>query len=327
MRFESNKKIIMRLYTRKINPKGTITISTSSSEDKYFEEIDSKKCCKCPKITEEDGYRVCQNCGFIFSQVYDDTPRRSYTREEKNNRIINEIVYTPIGPRTIINGNKDAYGRLINSQYHNFYRKLSKINKSIFSSYERNFYIAFPVFERIKERLSLPDNLMKDALKIYRFSVEKRMTLGRSIESLISASIYCIIRIHGIPITMEEVIEISNVPKKKCVKDFNLIKTKILPFMNFKVKVKHLTPEKYILRFSQDLKLSMKCSNTALKMLEQATKNGYNISGRDPKGIAAALLYNASQLHGEIRSQKEISEKSQVTQVTLRNRRKELFKC
>ncbi|MFX1275820.1 MAG: transcription initiation factor IIB family protein [Promethearchaeota archaeon] len=317
----------MRLYTRKINPKGSISISTSSSEDKYFEEIDSKTCCKNPKITESEGYRVCHNCGFIFSQIYDDTPRRSYTNEEKNNRVMNEVVYTPIGPRTVINGNKDANGRLLDPKYIYFYRKLSKINKSIFSSYERNFYIAFPVFERISERLSLPDNIIKDALKIYKYAVEKKMTLGRSIESLISASIYCVIRIYGIPITMEEVIEITNVPKKKCVRDFSLVRKIILPNLNFKVKVKHLTPEKYIYRFSQDLNLSMKCSNTALKMLKEAIKNGYNISGRDPKGIAAALLYNASQLNGEGRTQKEICDKSLVTQVTLRNRRRELSSC
>ena len=317
----------MRLYTRKINPKGNVSISASSSEDKYFEEVETRKCCKTPIIIENEGYSVCQNCGFLFSQVYDDTPRRSYTKEEKKNRVINEVVYTPIGPRTIINGNKDANGRLIDPKYLNFYRKLSKINKSIFSSYERNFYIAFPVFERIRERLALSDNIMKDALKIYKYAVEKKLTLGRSIESLISAAIYCVIRIYGIPITMEEIIEISNVPKKKCVRDFNLVKISILPHMNFKVKVKHLTPEKYIIRFCQDLKLSMKCSNTALKMLQEATKNGYNISGRDPKGIAAALLYNASQLHGESRTQKEICEKSQVTQVTLRNRRRELSQC
>ena len=167
----------MRLYTRKVNPKGSISISTASSEDKYFEEVESKTCCNSPLITENEGYKVCNNCGFIFSQVYDNTPRRSYTKEEKNNRVMNEVVYTPIGPRTIINGNKDANGRLIDPKYINYYRKLSKINKSIFSSYERNFYIALPVFERIRERLSLPDNIIKDAQKLYKFAVKEKMTL------------------------------------------------------------------------------------------------------------------------------------------------------
>ena len=47
-------------------------------------------------------------------------------------------------------------------------------------------------------------------------------------------------------------------------------------------------------------------------------------SGRGPTGIAAATSYIASVLTGERKTQREIAEIAQVTEVTIRNRYKEL---
>ena len=65
---------------------------------------------------------------------------------------------------------------------------------------------------------------------------------------------------------------------------------------------------------------------TRQKLLEEARQRGYNISGKDPKGLAAALIYSASKVCGHRRTQREICEISQVTQLTLRKRRTELSK-
>ena len=47
-------------------------------------------------------------------------------------------------------------------------------------------------------------------------------------------------------------------------------------------------------------------------------------SGRGPAGIAAAVCYIASILTGNRRTQSEVAEIAQVTEVTIRNRYKEL---
>jgi transcription initiation factor TFIIB len=47
-------------------------------------------------------------------------------------------------------------------------------------------------------------------------------------------------------------------------------------------------------------------------------------SGRGPAGIAAACIYISSQLTNERRTQGDISKEAQVTEVTIRNRYKEL---
>jgi transcription initiation factor TFIIB len=49
-------------------------------------------------------------------------------------------------------------------------------------------------------------------------------------------------------------------------------------------------------------------------------------SGKDPTCIAAAALYIASIMEGERRTQREIGEVAGVTEVTVRNRYKELVR-
>ena len=48
-------------------------------------------------------------------------------------------------------------------------------------------------------------------------------------------------------------------------------------------------------------------------------------SGRGPTGIAAAALYVAALMHGEKRTQREVADVAGVTEVTIRNRYKELL--
>ncbi|MEM1742085.1 MAG: sigma factor-like helix-turn-helix DNA-binding protein, partial [Desulfurococcaceae archaeon] len=49
-------------------------------------------------------------------------------------------------------------------------------------------------------------------------------------------------------------------------------------------------------------------------------------AGKDPAGLAAAAVYIASLELGEKRTQKEVAQVAGVTEVTVRNRYKELVK-
>jgi len=49
-------------------------------------------------------------------------------------------------------------------------------------------------------------------------------------------------------------------------------------------------------------------------------------AGKDPTGLAAASIYISAILEGERRTQREIAEIVHVTEVTVRNRYKELVR-
>ena len=63
-----------------------------------------------------------------------------------------------------------------------------------------------------------------------------------------------------------------------------------------------------------------------MEIVDQALKQKL-VSGRGPIGVVAAAVYIASVLNGEERTQKEIAEVAGVTEVTVRNRYRELKKA
>lgn len=293
-------------------------------EEDLIEDKESLSCCDSPKLTQDEGYSVCLNCGLVYSRIFDDSPRRAFTHEEIQKRKCNERVYSPIGPRTIIRGNRDARGSLLSPKFKSKFNRLAKIHRSLTTSFERNLWIALPNLQRLQKRLSIPDTVAEDALRIYIQTVKKKLTMGRSIDTLLSASIFCALRVHGIPRTIEEITKVAQIPKKKVVKSYRLILMEILPKLN--LKVQHFTADRYVDKFNDELKLSMRCRNIAVKLIKNAKKNGFHSAGKDPKGIAAAAIYLGSKICSEHKTQKEISSLAKVTEVTLRMRVKDLQK-
>ena len=66
-------------------------------------------------------------------------------------------------------------------------------------------------------------------------------------------------------------------------------------------------------------------SPDGVDIIRKALKKGL-ISGRGPTGVAAAALYITSAMHGEKKTQKEVADVAGVTEVTIRNRYRELKK-
>ncbi len=297
---------------------------SSFENNDFFVEKGKEPCCDAPKIIEKAGFFVCLNCGSADERSIDDSPRRAFTQEEIQKRKSNERVYSPIGPRTIIRGNRDARGTLLSPKYKSKFNRLAKIHRSLTTSFERNLWIALPNLQRLQKRLGIPDTVAEDALRIYTQTVKKKLTMGRSIDTLLSASIFCALRVHGIPRTIEEITKVAQIPKKKVIKSYRLILMEVLPHLN--LKVQHFGPVRYVDKFNDELKLSMQCRNTAVKIIENAQESGFNSAGKDPKGIAAAAIYIGSKICSENRTQKEISKLARVTEVTLRMRVKDLMK-
>ncbi|MBU0635412.1 transcription initiation factor IIB, partial [Candidatus Micrarchaeota archaeon] len=92
-----------------------------------------------------------------------------------------------------------------------------------------------------------------------------------------------------------------------------------------KLDVPLTNPIHYIPRFASELNLSGEVQEEGRKILEKAIGNGL-ISGRGPTGVAAAAVYIAGLLKGERRTQKEVANVAGVTEVTIRNRYRELKK-
>ena len=84
-----------------------------------------------------------------------------------------------------------------------------------------------------------------------------------------------------------------------------------------------VNPDNYVPRFCAKLNLTNNVVHKANYILKMANEIELT-AGRGPTGIAAASVYLASILEKEQRTQKQVSEAAGVTEVTIRNRYKEI---
>jgi transcription initiation factor TFIIB len=90
-----------------------------------------------------------------------------------------------------------------------------------------------------------------------------------------------------------------------------------------KIQIPIATPQNYISRLCGQLHLNGETQKIVKELLVEAGEKGL-ITGRSPLAIVGALIYIASHLTGDKRTQSEVALAANVTEVTIRNRYKEL---
>ncbi len=269
---------------------------------------------------------VCMNCGFVIAaKLADRGPEwRAFNAEQraKRARVGAPLTYTihDKGLSTMIDWHdRDVYGkRLSPGQKAQIYR-LRKWQRRIRVSdaTERNLAFALSEISKIANSLNLPKNILETASVIYRRAVKERLIRGRSIQGVTAAAVYVACRQCGLARTLEEIAQASNISKKEVGRSYRFLIKELDYF------IPPLKPSQYITKFSNQLTMAGKVEEIAHKILANARELKLT-SGRGPTGIAAAASYIASVLTGERKTQREIAEIAQVTEVTIRNRYKEL---
>ena len=281
------------------------------------------KCCTKPSVQIRDGNRVCLNCGMISQKEFVVNERRAYTIQEIQNRKRTEPRWRDFGPRTMLPNTKtDSKGKSIGAKEQALFSRLSKIQNSLISSIERNFWEAKPKLKMLCSKLNIPDYISDSAWKIYSLVAKKKLTMGRSINGFIAGALYAAIRVHDFPRLLDEVCESSLTPRRTVHRSLAMIIREILPELN--LKYQPIKAETLIYRFSNNLELPMEIQKCAIEMLKTASKNGLKRTGKDPKGLAAACIYIAARDGNMRKTQSTVAYIAKITEVTLRSRAKQI---
>jgi len=271
---------------------------------------------------------VCEKCGLVIdTEMIDHGPEwRAFDSEqrEKKARTGSPMTYTihDKGLSTTIGWqNRDAYGKSIPTRNRAQLYRLRKwqTRTRISDGTERNLALALSALDRMSSTLGLPRNVRETAAMIYRKAVRKKLIRGRSIEGVSAAVLYAACRQCNVPRTLEEISSVAQMKKKEIGRNYRNISR------NLELKLLPTTPHDYISRFSSKLSLSSDVQAKTIEILKKAASEELT-SGRGPTGLAAAALYIASVLCGERRTQREVADVAGVTEVTIRNRYKELAK-
>ncbi len=269
---------------------------------------------------------VCNNCGLVCDEkIMDMGPEwRAFDYEQrvKRSRVGAPMTYTihDKGLSTVIDWrNKDSYGKDIAPKKRAQIYRLRKWQQRIrvSNATERNLAFALTELDRVASRLHLPRNVRETAAVCYRKAVEKGLIRGRSIEGVSAASLYAACRQCGVPRTLDEIADAAKLNRKEIGRTYRFVAREL------GINLKPTTPIDYVPRFGSELGLSGEVQSKAIEILKKAMSQELT-SGRGPTGVSAAAIYIASVLLGERRTQREVADVAGVTEVTIRNRYKEL---
>ncbi|RLI97325.1 MAG: transcription initiation factor IIB [Candidatus Aenigmatarchaeota archaeon] len=288
-----------------------------------------RRALRCPECGSYDiiedpsrGELFCKSCGAIVKEDIIDTGQewRAFDSEQMTRRARGGAPLTftkhDKGLTTEIGKGVGELYKVPARKRAQYYR-LTKWHKRLIKSKDRNLSFALSELQRIVSFLNLSRSIHERIARYYEEAVNKGLVRGRSIESVIAALTYAVSREFGSPRTLDEISEASGVEKKEIGRTYRYVAREL------GIRILPADPVTFVPRFCSMLGLSDKVQAKAVEILKKAKKFDVT-SGKGPTGVAAAAIYIACVLVGEKRTQREVADICGITEVTIRNRYKEL---
>ena len=268
------------------------------------------------------GESVCESCGSVLKESMIDFSQewRAFDEDQRSKRVRTGAALTPTkhdeGITTEIGKGRGELFKVSSRKRAQYYR-LTKWHKRLIKSKDRNLSFAFSELQRLISYLHLSRAIHEKVAKLYQHAVNKGLVRGRSTESIIAALLYTTCREEGAPRTLDEISKASGINRRDIGKTYRYISRKL------NIRILPAKASDYVPRFGSLLGLSERVQVRAVDVLNDAAK--YDVtSGKGPIGVAAAALYIAAVLEGEKKTQREVADAIGVTEVTIRNRYKEM---
>ena len=286
-------------------------------------------CSVCNKnnetVTDPDsGELICGNCGTVLLENIVETGPEWWLLGEGKDRsrtgMPTSLSRHDMGLATIIGKtNRDASGRGLDASVKSTMERLRTWDLRIqtYSPSDRNLRQAFSILERVKDKLGLSEPVIEKTAYIYRKAQERGLVRGRTITSVLSAAIYIACREMGIARTLNDIASLTNLRRKELARTFRLL------ILELDLMVPVVDPMKCIAKVANKTKLSERTKRQAMDIMTSVTKRGIS-AGKDPMGLAGTVLYMSSKNSGETITQMDIANAAGVTEVTIRNRFRDL---
>ena len=301
--------------------------------------IETQCCPECQSSLVDDvqnGEIICSGCGVVVADQMEDygPESKSSSLEDKMKlaRATGQTTYSQhdLGIATEISiTTKDFSGKSINSEVANQMHNLRKWQQRVRVSSPRERRLA-NVLTKIGETCqnsSLPKNVLETASMIYRNLDGKVDVKGKSVASISVATVYMACKQCDVVRSLDEIcrgICPAKDVKAKTKLAARYYRTMVMEMGTATAPV--VTMDKYISKIANITKTDVRVERLALEIAEK-TKDNNLADGKAPNGIAAAYLYVASILLGQNVLQRDVSSIAGVTEVTIRNRCKEILTC
>ena len=301
--------------------------------------LEKQNCPECRSTLVDDmqnGEIICSGCGIVVDDQIPDfgseTVSSNVEDKMKLARATGQTTYSKhdLGISTEISiSAKDYRGMKITSevasQMHNLRKWQQRVR--IASPKERRLATVLTKIGETCENLNLSKNVLETSSMIYR-SLDGHIDVkGKSIVGITAATIYMACKQCEVIRTLDEICREICPPKS--VKTKTKLAARYYRTMVMEMGALHapvVVMSKYISKIANITETEVRVERLALEIADK-TKDGNVSDGKAPNGMAAAYLYIASVLLGQNILQRDVSNVAGVTEVTIRNRCKEILTC
>ena len=275
----------------------------------------------------ESGETICVGCGAVITSGMVQT----YPSWDVNHQDVQGVIgdrenvsfslslpFTSLA--TVIGKeNRDASGRRLDPKLHEKLSNLRKWDHILqFDSETRNLNQAVSSLRRCKEKLGLQYSIVEKTARIYRKIQHNKMIRGRTTQAVLAACVYIACRQVGIPRTLNDVAKANNITCKEISSAYRLI------VLKFDLKMPSIDQMHYLVRLANSTGVGEKVKRHSIRVMNEIIKKELS-AGKDPMGLAAAVLYLICQQYGDTtKTQRFFADIAGVTDVTIRNRCSEL---
>ncbi len=281
------------------------------------------------------GEIICSKCGVIVSdkvQNINQAEWRAFSNEEHNDRSRtgnpSSLAIHDMGLATVIGrADRDATGKKLDAAMHISMQRLRTWDsRTHVSRSDKSLIQALSELQILKDKLTLPHMVVEKAAYIYRKVHDRKLARGRAVSELIAASIYIACREMSTPRTLNDIATASNIKRKQLAKAYRFL------VIELDIKVPLSDQTKCIAKVANKANLSEKTKRLAIRIMDEIKRkddgDGDNVllysAGKNPMSLAATILYLSCLKTGENKTQLEMAEAAGITEVTIRNRTREL---
>jgi len=301
------------------------------------ESFYANSCPECHTNLIEDaskGECFCPGCGYVvIDQIENFGPESISSDAEdrmKNARTGSPMSYSlhDLGLRTeIASSFKDFSGRPLDSamaeQVYGLRKWHSRIRVS--SPKERRLSNVLSKINETCASLQLPKLILETASMIYRNYETQNTAKGKSVAGMAAAAIYLACKRCSVLRSLEEIVIATGVQDtnstylKLTSKYYRMLVMETTDNTQQQLSIDH-----YISKLANMARIDVKVVRLAVD-IAHLTEDHALADGKAPNGLAAAYLYIASILLGVNVLQRDVSSISNVTEVTIRNRCKDIL--
>ena len=282
-------------------------------------ELSTTKCGRCNAgLVTTDHEIVCSKCGVVWAERFaDDTwdydigeRGTGRTGPPENPMMVSSTIIAP--------GNKDAAGRFLKGEAKDMVKRITIWDKRQKSNGKKTLNIANTEITRLCQVLGINENIKQRGAEIFRECEQYKMMRGRTTTVFSAACLYAASRESGTSKTLTDFTNACYARRSDISAYYRLI------IKTLDIKPNIMSPISYISRIGSNTMppINVQTQQKAVKLLNELD----NKEGKDPVGLAAAALYYCCCLKGWDYTQRTIAIAAGITEVTIRNRIKDMLK-